>query len=146
MAVTAAGPVGIDVERKDRAEALEEVRDRYLSAFELETLRLASPGSRQERLLAYWTLKEAYGKARGTGLDEHLPGVSFHLEEGHAIRVSSVEGDTGYTEDWWFLRASPSTDHAMALAVRRRAGVDLDVRFHEARELPRSPGECPPLE
>lgn len=137
VAVTAAGPVGIDVERKDRAEALEEIRDRYLSASELETLRLASPGSRRERLLAYWTLKEAYGKARGTGLDEHLPGVTFHLDDGQAIRVSPVEGDTGYREDWWFLRSSPSPDHAMALAVRRRAGVDLDVCFHEARELPR---------
>ena len=146
VAVTTAGPVGIDVERTDRAEELEGIRDHYLSAFELETLRFASPVSRQERLVAYWTLKEAYGKARGTGLDEHLPGVSFDLDEGHAIRVSSVERDTGNLEDWWFLRASPSPDHAMALVVRRRAGIDLDVCIHEARDLPRSPREISALE
>lgn len=141
VAVTATGPVGVDVERADRAGALEEIRNRYLSPFEAETLRSASPGVRRERLLAYWTLKEAYAKARGTGLDEHLLDVSFHLDEGPAIRASWDGGDIQDREGWSFLRASPSPDHAMALAIQRRAGVELEVCVHEARELPLSTTE-----
>lgn len=134
VAVTATGPVGVDVEHVDRSGALEEIQDRYLSPLEAGALRSAGPGERAHRLLAYWTLKEAYGKARGIGLDTRLQGLSFHLDEGPCIRLTcsqDIDEDPG---GWAFVRMSVGSKHALALAFQERSGSA--VSLHEARELP----------
>jgi 4'-phosphopantetheinyl transferase len=134
IAVIAEGPVGVDVEHIGRSGALEEIQDRYLSPLEADALRTAGPGGREERLLAYWTLKEAYVKARGTGLDAHLQGLSFHLDEGPSIWLTCNEDLDEDPGGWTFIRASAGPEHVLALAIQERnaGGVEL----HEALELP----------
>ncbi len=135
VAVTGGGPVGVDVEHVGRSGALEEIQGRYLSPFEVAALRSAGPGEREHRLLAYWTLKEAYVKARGTGLDDHLQGLSFHLDE-PCIRLScsgELDDDPG---SWAFVRASAGPEHALALAFRGRSAGAVEVQEALALPLP----------
>ncbi len=136
VAVTARCPVGVDVEHVGQADALEEILDRYLSPSEIVALLGASAESRRDRLLAHWTLKEAYVKGLGTGLGVHLPALTFHLDESPRIRLTCGPGVTCSPEGWWFLRASPTTEHALALAVQRGAGAEVEVHIREARDLP----------
>lgn len=134
VAVTTGGPVGVDVEHVDRSGVLDEIRDRYLSPLEASALRSAGPGERDQRLLAYWTLKEAYVKARGTGLDASLQGLSFHLDEGPGIRLSCSGEPDEDPENWTFVRTSAGPEHALALAFQKRSTGA--VRIHEALALP----------
>lgn len=85
-------PVGIDIER------IRDVRfktaERFATAEELEYI-----GENTERFFEIWTLKEAYFKCIGTGLDANIKNVSFRIN-GSKIECS----EKGY--EFGFLKAS----------------------------------------
>ncbi len=66
-AVTAIGPVGVDLEPVRPVDALALAR-RWFPAPEAAWLALLPPGQRDEAFLGLWTQKEAIAKALGTGL------------------------------------------------------------------------------
>ena len=124
-AVALGRDVGVDVEWLGRRGRTLEIAERYFSPSEVRDLR-ATPGpDRKERFFRYWTLKEAYVKARGEGLRLPLRRFSFHLD-GPAVRVS-FESDSDDPRAWQFLIECPTPSHLLAVAVRR-ASNDA-VRF-----------------
>ena len=107
--------IGLDVERMEMRGSLWEIAQHAFAADEITALRTHWPNERFERFFDYWTLKEAYIKARGMGLQ--LPLDQF------AIRFSEDEiaiSFTGEIDDdprrWHFTRLSPSTQHRLAIA------------------------------
>ena len=75
MIVAASSDVGVDVEWMNRRTETVRVADRYFSESEVAALR-ALPAERQRRrFFEYWTLKEAYIKARRMGSQFHS--ISF---------------------------------------------------------------------
>ena len=66
-AVTAIGPVGVDLEPVRPVDALALAR-RWFLAPEAAWLAWLPPGQRDEAFLGLWTQKEAIAKALGTGL------------------------------------------------------------------------------
>ena len=83
-AVADDGEVGVDVEwcgRRPRALALAE---RFFAAPEVADIRARPAAAQAERFLAFWTMKEAYLKARGVGLRLPLRDIAFRLPEGAA--------------------------------------------------------------
>jgi hypothetical protein len=75
---------------------------RYCSPAEAEDVCAQADGWR-DRFLTYWTLKEAYLKARGLGISVHLSDISFTLAGGEQPRIS-------------FLDSLAGTDEALALS------------------------------
>ncbi len=73
-------PVGIDVE-KIRVVRFK-TAERFATAQELEYI-----GENAERFFEIWTLKEAYFKCIGTGLDANIKNVSFKIN-GNIIECS----------------------------------------------------------
>jgi len=69
IAITGAGPVGIDVESADRAPDMPELAGRVAHPDELRALSKLTPGALGEALLAMWVRKEALLKAAGIGLE-----------------------------------------------------------------------------
>ena len=67
--------VGVDAEDTERAGETVEVADRFFSPTEVAALRALPAQSRRRRFFQYWTLKEAYIKARGMGLSLPLKPV-----------------------------------------------------------------------
>jgi 4'-phosphopantetheinyl transferase len=125
--------VGIDAEdwqRQGRAIGAEMIH-RCLSPAELECLRTLPPAARQGGFFDYWTLKEAYLKARGLGLSLPIEEITFRWpsgvpHEGDAVvSFGPVIDDVPHT--WQFVRHVPTDRHKIAVAIRRLGGPDLDV-------------------
>ena len=128
-AVTIGREVGVDVENVGR-QVLHDVAGRHFAAREVRDLRRL-PDEQQPRVFFdYWTLKEAYIKARGFGLALPLGDFAFTLNPPHppAITFEAALDDDPAT--WQFLQDWPTPQHRLALAVRRD-GSDLPVRIRE---------------
>ena len=122
----AAKQVGVDVERIDRPPVDPRVIRRYCSEREQAALSLLGDGPRHERFLQLWTLKEAYVKARGTGLTLPLARVSFAL-------AADGPGDVSFdgVDDearWMFAHTRLEPKHLLAVAAEREPGEEIGLR------------------
>ena len=117
--------LGIDVETVDGSARWLLASPRVLSVSERDRLgREACPRHREERFLAFWTLKEAYAKACGEGLRMDFSRLSFRL----AARLTGLHAPAAVGQHWQFFRAQPTQRHRMALAIRTPAPASLSVR------------------
>ena len=137
--------IGVDVEDTQRTGYTVEIADRYFSPAEVRELR-SWPAERQaERFFDYWTLKEAYIKARGLGLQLPLdqftmqppayrPG--FQRETARQARSALRSGRRSRTSprSWQFMSFDLTARHRVALAVRRRE-ADLTLRIMQTVPL-----------
>jgi hypothetical protein len=73
------------VERVDEGRAGEQLARRFFAPAEVRALGTLPEAARARRFLQYWTLNEAYLKARGLGLSIALDGFWFVLEAGAPI-------------------------------------------------------------
>lgn len=119
VAVTTGGEVGVDIERVDsRIEVLKLARH-YFAPEETADLEVLPPPARVGAFFRYWTLKEAFIKAIGTGLS--MPLDSFAVSsagEGPTRLLRSAHADT----DHWTLHAfEPTKRYAAALATEENS-------------------------
>ena len=115
-----------------RDRVLEAVPERHFAPDEVRALR-ALPVAHQPRVFFdYWTLKEAYIKARGMGLALPLDGFAFTLHDGAPPTIRFADGFDDLDGRWQFRQAWPTPTHRLALAVESPAA---DVRM-TLRHLP----------
>ena len=126
-----AGQIGVDVERLDRPPVDPRVIRRYCSDAEQAALLTMPDAMRHERFLELWTLKEAYVKARGTGLTLPLSKVAFAV---NAKGPGDVCFD-GIDEDsrWVFAHTRLEPKHLLAVAAEREPGQEVGLRMHPFR-------------
>lgn len=120
--------VGIDVEARDRNSDGLAIADRYFSSSEVAALRALPDHQQAQRFFEYWTLKEAYIKARGLGLAIPLGQFSFLLEGRESIGIAFDDRIHDDATRWSFALHSPSSRHQLALALKA-GGAPLDVMF-----------------
>jgi 4'-phosphopantetheinyl transferase len=128
--------VGVDVEDTARSVDTLGTAAHVFAPAELAALR-AQPGpAHRARFFHYWTLKEAYIKARGMGLAIPLERFAFELgAEGEAPRIAidpSLGDDAG---SWQFERLRPSARHQLAVALRRGDDPALRLVVRDAADL-----------
>lgn len=138
MAIVAVGTgaeLGADVEDAQRPGETVEIADHYFAPTEVATLRALPQERHRERFFEYWTLKEAYIKARGAGLSLPLEQFAFHLEPGQSPRISFDARMRDEPEAWQFVQYKPSERHQAAVALRRARGQPLSVRWQSTVPL-----------
>lgn len=123
LAVTRGRLVGVDVERVDRV-LREDVAGRHFAPDEVRDLRALPMDQQARAFFEYWTLKEAYIKARGLGLAIPLADFAFTLAPPEAPTIRFVEGFDDRAERWQFWQAWPTDTHRLALAVTRDGADD----------------------
>jgi 4'-phosphopantetheinyl transferase len=108
--------VGIDVEATDRPTTPLEIAETFFSPEELADLLALPLPQRKERFFDYWTLKEAYTKARGMGF--HLPLNKFSMLIGpeRKLGITFASDFDDDADRWCFLQLSPSRRHRLAVA------------------------------
>lgn len=105
--------VGIDAEYHSDAGGMLDAADDYLSARELQALRSHPADGQLSLFFRYWTLKEAYLKARGEGLSTPLHDFSIILDEGEF-----AEFDGPDSEQWDFRVLAQNEQYTVSLALR----------------------------
>jgi 4'-phosphopantetheinyl transferase len=108
--------VGIDVEDRERRPTDRDLVRRYAAPDEIADIE--AQGDRwRDRFLVYWTLKEAYLKARGLGIAVTLADISFSLGP-DVIRVGFRQSLDGTSSDWRFALVPFTSRHVGAVAAR----------------------------
>jgi 4'-phosphopantetheinyl transferase len=120
-ALASRGLVGVDVEDRRRASLDRALVQRCCAPDEIVDVDAHGVGW-QHRFLQYWTLKEAYLKARGLGITVHLPDVAFHFGEADEIRLSLRHSAADEDADWAFTQTTLG-NHVVAMAATVDAGV-----------------------
>lgn len=129
--------IGVDVEDIERQGETVSIADRFFSPLEVAALHAVPEAARRGRFFDYWTLKEAYIKARGMGLSIPLDHFSFIIEPGRAIRIAFAPMLEDDPSTWQFAQLRPTPRHLISAAVRRSGEPDLG--FVVRRTIPLLP-------
>ena len=128
--------IGVDVETVSRTSACRDLAGRYFAPSEAAFVRAADGKALDERFFAFWTLKEAYIKARGMGLALPLDGFAFDVGQDDPAAEPTIAFTDACPDDprrWRFLRRSVSAEHRLALAISPASTGP--IRFFETMPL-----------
>lgn len=111
--------VGVDVEciRFDQRKMA--VAEKHFSRREFHDLERCPLDERPKRFYQYWTLKEAFSKAKGAGLSIPLDRFTFRFDNGSSARIDFDPGIPENPEQWDFWLYEPGRNHICAVAVER---------------------------
>jgi 4'-phosphopantetheinyl transferase len=122
--------VGVDVESLRRRTS-GELAERYFSRPEVDYLRRQREASRQAVFLRIWTLKEAFIKAIGTGLQTPLADFAFHDIESDRPRIEFLRPELDDGRRWQFVCRQARPGYIASTAVAsKRTDLDLAVTWH----------------
>lgn len=116
--VTVNDDCGVDVEKIQRFGDLLGVASRYFSRSEAASLRACPEEMTAPLFYYFWTLKEAYIKARAMGLSMPLDEFSFSFA-GDRIAVCFNSDIEDRASDWTFVQLQPTPAHVLAAAMRK---------------------------
>lgn len=117
LGITRGRQLGLDIEYRKRANRVLAIAERFFSDTEYQSLMRLPQARRAERFFVYWTLKEAYIKARGMGLALPLGGFSFDTDTSTRIAVRFHDAIDDDPSCWQFFLQGIDEDHQMALCV-----------------------------
>jgi len=126
---------GIDAEYTPRENKLLPIARRMFSDIELETLKNKTEDEVRQNFFYYWTLREAYVKAKGTGLGGSSKTFHFKVAE-HVAVVEHKSANIEFTDkkqsnlaaQWQFEIFQPDMDHVMSVALKSE-GADKIVQW-----------------
>jgi 4'-phosphopantetheinyl transferase len=122
IAVARQREVGVDVERVATGPIDDALVQRTLSPREQESLEGGPLHERATTFYVLWTMKEAYAKATGAGLNDPLQHFDAPLAAGESVTMNAVGGTT-----FTVYAVDPGVNYAAALAVE---GSDKGVSTH----------------
>jgi 4'-phosphopantetheinyl transferase len=116
LAVSHQARVGVDVEFIRPLE--EDEMSWPLSVVENDALRRFEGRAKRDAFFRFWTRKESFIKAVGTGLSMPLGDFDMSAPGEGEPRLLRVANDNQSVLDWRFAEARPATDCVCALAVQ----------------------------
>jgi 4'-phosphopantetheinyl transferase len=124
--------VGIDVEQISGSDD-EHLAKTCFTEAERRGLDSLPEMERLDRFFDLWTLKEAYLKARGTGLSTPLQEFSVTPQGMTDASIAFTSAINDHPASWQFHRYRPSESHRLAVAVRRDSAQPMHVRLYNAQ-------------
>jgi 4'-phosphopantetheinyl transferase len=112
LAVNAAHPVGIDIERvRDNVDHAG-LADRFFSKREVQLIRELPPAQHLQAFFVVWTRKEAWLKAHGKGISVSLSSfdVSAQLANGLSNALLCDPPETNFAPNWQKVDIEDPTD------------------------------------
>ena len=111
LAVTLGHEVGVDIEHAREKFEFQEVAERFFTAKEVAAMRGLPSTLQRQAFFKCWTSKEAFLKAKGTGLSGALDEVEISLSsDGQVGIAANVPG-------WSLAKLDPIDSYESALAV-----------------------------
>jgi 4'-phosphopantetheinyl transferase len=119
LAVTEQRALGVDVENIIARGASIDIADRLFAPAEVVALAAVPHHQQQYRFFEYWTLKEAYIKARGLGLSLPLDKFSFHYPKDGAVALTIHPELADDAARWQFWQFRPKPKYLVAVCAER---------------------------
>lgn len=121
LGVTCGHEIGVDIEWIKEDYGFDEVAERFFTAKEVSELRALPISLQRQAFFKCWTSKEAFLKAKGTGLSGKLDEVEITLSDERQVRIdASVPG-------WTLSELTPGNGYEAALVVE---GSSLPVNCY----------------
>ena len=121
-------PVGIDVERIRPTPDLLDIARRFFAASEYEVLMSLEGPARLESFFACWTRKEAYLKARGSGLSGSMGEFEVTVDAAAPPWLIADHENPAEVGRWTFRSVDVGSGYAGAVVVE---GQPARVRFFD---------------
>ena len=121
---------GIDIEGLDRQIDVPEMATNVLTPSEIKQLNDLPEDKRSETFILFWTLKEAYIKARSMGLTLPMTGVSFDLT-GEKLRAQFSGAIIDDPKRWTFQHFRPTPRYGISISAAPPEGK-FKLQLHPA--------------
>jgi 4'-phosphopantetheinyl transferase len=129
LAITAAGCIGVDIEKIRTLPRRDRIAERYFFSSEVVALQQLAEAEKEAAFFRLWTCKEALAKARGRGLVQALSGFEVSL----ATSAVLSDMETGAQPGLWSMQSfEPVPGYIAAVAVPA-LGVHFEIHaspFH----------------
>lgn len=122
--------LGVDVENMRERTPSPGIAERFFAPQESATLARLPQEMRHERFFAYWTLKEAYIKARGRGMSIPLDRFSFTFPQQHTIALHIEAEQHDRAERWQCWQYRYAETYLMSICAERRDGAIPTLHCH----------------
>jgi len=117
---------GLDIEKVRCASDLVGVMNNVFSAAEIEHVMTSEGESRDRLFFHYWTLKEAYAKARGFGFSLDFKAFGFRVSPEGSVTLD-FDNIVG-VEPWSFDSFSIANSHVLSIAIMG-SNIDIHTRY-----------------
>ena len=128
--VTLESDCGVDVENIHRNNKLDAVAKRMFAGKELEVILNSDGENKQKNFFNFWTLREAYVKALGTGLGGSSKEFHFTIDAANANDKKMSRAEINFVDsykadelEWQFFLLEPSSSHIAAIVVSAAGAV-----------------------
>jgi 4'-phosphopantetheinyl transferase len=121
LGVTRHRHLGIDVEAVRGWKLPISIADHFFAPEELQELRGLEGDRQQERLLEYWTLKEAYIKASSVAGASSAKLFSFDYPDERTVRLVAQPALADDAARWSFWQFRPTAEHLLAICAQRNS-------------------------
>lgn len=131
--------LGVDIEYTPRSNNLPGIANHFFAPAEVAALNALPETQQRERFFHYWTLKEAYIKARGEGIFIGLDKFSFEPgfsanSKAKRIKIHFASADFDTEKDWQFHCLQPLKDYQVSVAVRDKTQKKIALELPQSTE------------
>jgi 4'-phosphopantetheinyl transferase len=119
IALTRGSAIGVDVEEYNSAVEILRLAERYFSPAEAETLKKLPAHQQQAGFYRGWTCKEAYIKAKGSGLSLPLSSFSVEIDPDRPAALIHVDDLPDEPVRWTIRTLEVDLLYAAAIVVER---------------------------
>ncbi|AWB33706.1 hypothetical protein DBV39_08335 [Orrella marina] len=127
IAISDSSPLGLDLEWLGRKGPDVSLAGRYFTQREYKDILKQPAHLQHQRLLRYWTLKEAYIKAEGWGLSAGLDSFEFILSDTKPPRLHICKPQATPRHAWQFQQFKLKDSHLVAIAGVAQQGETLQT-------------------
>jgi len=115
-AMTLRAEIGVDLEEIRADFSTDEIAERFFSGKEIVRLRSLPPSEHPQAFFHCWTRKEAFVKAKGTGLSQALDQFDVTLGPDEPAVLLETRWDENEASRWFLKSIELGVDFAAALA------------------------------
>lgn len=119
IVVASEAECGIDAEHIRNLDDVASLARRFFSCREAAEIETQPSEKLHTRFLEYWTLKEAFVKAKGRGLSIRIDLVEFSIRNDRQIDISISPSLESQDLTWRFELLRPTPTHVVAVATGR---------------------------
>jgi 4'-phosphopantetheinyl transferase len=118
LAISMGRLVGVDAESTERRFSPLELAERHFASYEATDICGAAYHAQTQRFFEYWTLKEAYVKARGEGLSIALNQFGFQFHQSGVVNMRFHEPLDDSDANWHLWQWSFPKNYLIALCAQ----------------------------